>query len=92
MLPKLKIPALDEAVVLGIDGQFGLDVREVVQDLNHPGNTLVEWTHGRVVELADWIRTVRGPQGGPNYRRCHRCRPALPVTYTLSPSDAYPGD
>lgn len=86
------------------------------EDLNHPGDTLAEWTHGKEVdgvvvplrcydweptnevrrmtgeELAEWIRSVRGPQGGLNYRRCNRCQPALPVAYTSSASDVHLND
>ncbi|MGC4886620.1 hypothetical protein [Micromonospora sp. DT227] len=86
------------------------------EDLVHPGDTLAEWTHGKVIdgflvpvrsydweptnevrrmtgeELADWIRSVRGPQGGLNYRRCKRCQPALPVAYTSSAGDVYLND
>ncbi|MFY1595569.1 hypothetical protein [Micromonospora sp. WMMD737] len=85
------------------------------EELIHPGATLKEFIHGKVVdgrrdpfqrppweyeptngvrrmtgdELAEWIRSVRGPKGGDNYRRCNRCQPALPVAYTSAASDAY---
>lgn len=86
------------------------------EELSHPGDTLTEWTHGKLVdgvrvpvrrydwaptnevrrmtgeELADWIRSVRGPQGGLNYRRCNRCQPALPVAYTSAAAGVHLND
>jgi hypothetical protein len=38
-------------------------------------------------ELVAWVRERRGPKGGPNYRRCRRCQPAIPVAYTSEAGD-----
>ncbi|MFI7607429.1 hypothetical protein ACIBTV_20105 [Micromonospora sp. NPDC049366] len=86
------------------------------EELFHPGATLEEFVHGKLVdgrvevrpgyqgeptngarrmtgdELAEWIRSVRGPKGGANYRRCGRCQPALPVAYMSQAQDAYLND